>query len=293
MFYEGSALPKSKCNLSATGERSWQLANLTSVLADIPAVTGISLLIFDADGVLLDTPHKVAWMRAVNEYLGLAVSGIVDVPHDIPSEFYTRFIAGRTRSQGAESLLTFLNIFATAEEIGRLSQIKQRIFQQELERGNSRLFDDGIFLLNSLAANGVRIAVATASSNAKDILFRHLQEYPNLAGCVEVVVSPEFGSNLTNVSKKDLVGMVLELLEVDSRKAIFIDDSLDAVKSVAELGIFCVNLDRYPDDNRDYATAEDLVSINSLLQIEIVDGVLSIFHSNAIDVGWKRESSAI
>ena len=74
----------------------------------------ISAVIFDVDGVLLDSPHEAAWRQAL--------AGLVE-PGRLTGELYQAVVAGKPRLDGARAVLAALGVpedraedYATAKQ---------------------------------------------------------------------------------------------------------------------------------------------------------------------------------
>nr|MDO8063094.1 HAD family phosphatase [Candidatus Freyrarchaeum guaymaensis] len=129
--------------------------------------------IWDIDGVVLDSPHEMAWRETARK-----------PPWNVKSlstEFYFRYVASKPRLEGADNILRLKGVYErlgakTEEEkrriLIRFSTEKNEMIRELIRRGEFRLFRDAVLLLLRAKRSGVPQASASASKNAKDMLVR-------------------------------------------------------------------------------------------------------------------------
>jgi beta-phosphoglucomutase-like phosphatase (HAD superfamily) len=129
---------------------------------------GVRAVITDIDGVVLDTPHALAWRRALEELL--ARRGWEGTPLDAVG--YRRRIAGRSREAGARAALQLAGLPANTQNVTNLCEIKQGIFEQLVGAGRAQVFPDAGRLLFDCRAEGLPVVAASASRNVRGLLAR-------------------------------------------------------------------------------------------------------------------------
>jgi beta-phosphoglucomutase len=124
------------------------------------AVTGV---IFDIDGVLVDSPHEAAWRQALK--------GFAD-PARLTGDVYQADIAGRPRLDGARAALRTLGVPDADARAEEYAVVKQAILVSMIEAGKFAVYDDGRDFLVAAKQAGLRLAAASSSKNANRMLGR-------------------------------------------------------------------------------------------------------------------------
>ena len=124
-------------------------------------MTPITSVIFDVDGVLLNSPHEEAWRAALD--------GIAD-PSALTTAIYQSEIAGRSRLDGALHALTALGVPNAAALAGRYAEAKQAILAEMIADHRFTVFADGVMFLAALRGMDLRLAAASSSKNANTML---------------------------------------------------------------------------------------------------------------------------
>lgn len=121
-------------------------------------------VLFDLDGVITDTArfHFKAWSRLAKEKLNVT----------LPASFESD-LKGISRIDSMNRILKFAGMENeyTAEEVNELAQTKNELYLNEISKLTQADILPGIEnLLDELAANHVKLSVASASKNAPFIL---------------------------------------------------------------------------------------------------------------------------
>ncbi|GEL15334.1 beta-phosphoglucomutase [Pediococcus cellicola] len=121
-------------------------------------------VLFDLDGVITDTArfHFKAWSRLAKEKLNVT----------LPASFESD-LKGISRIDSMNRILKFAGMKNeyTAEEVNELAQTKNELYLNEISKLTQADILPGIEnLLDELAANHVKLSVASASKNAPFIL---------------------------------------------------------------------------------------------------------------------------
>ena len=119
----------------------------------------ISAVIFDVDGVLLDSPHEAAWRQAL--------AGLVE-PGRLTGELYQAVVAGKPRLDGARAVLAALGVPEDRAE--DYATAKQAVLSAMIAAGQFTVFDDGVAFLRDLKRRGLKIAAASSSKNANRMM---------------------------------------------------------------------------------------------------------------------------
>lgn len=135
--------------------------------------------VFDLDGVVTDTAkfHFQAWSKLAKEEFNL----------DLPASFETN-LKGISRTESLEAILKFGDLLDkySKEEVQNLANKKNDYYVEAINKLTKEDILPGISkLLTDLKANGVKLAVASASKNAPFIL-----EKLGLAHIFDAVADP-------------------------------------------------------------------------------------------------------
>lgn len=130
-------------------------------------------LIWDIDGVVVDSPHEEAWRQT-------AMKDPWNV-EDLTSDFYFAHVASRPRYEGANNILELKGVYErlgarTEEERRQLlqeySEEKNRLVGEFINAGKFRIYPDAVTLLLKSREKGILQAAASASKNARQMLVR-------------------------------------------------------------------------------------------------------------------------
>lgn len=130
-------------------------------------------LIWDIDGVVVDSPHEEAWRET-------AMKDPWNV-EDLSSDFYFAHVASRPRYEGGNNILEQKGVYErlgarTEEERHRLLQEyceeKNRLIGELIDTGKFRIYPDAVTLLLKSREKGILQAAASASKNARRMLIR-------------------------------------------------------------------------------------------------------------------------
>jgi HAD superfamily hydrolase (TIGR01509 family) len=120
-------------------------------------------VIFDVDGVIVDSPHERAWREALQ--------GFSD-PSRLTTALYQAHVAGEPRLAGASAVLKQLGVPDAARLSPLYAEQKQRRLLQLIEAGSFTAFPDALGFIQALRARGFRLAVASSSRNATEMMRR-------------------------------------------------------------------------------------------------------------------------
>ncbi len=118
-------------------------------------------VIFDIDGVVVETPHEQAWREAL--------TGFAD-PARFTTEFYQQNVAGKPRMDGALAALRALGVPNAETAVRAYAERKQRMIDELIAKRAFAVFPDAVRLLEALKAHEIRVAAASSSKNANPML---------------------------------------------------------------------------------------------------------------------------
>ncbi|HXA26332.1 MAG TPA: HAD family phosphatase [Acetobacteraceae bacterium] len=129
--------------------------------ADNTASRPLAAVIFDVDGVLVDSPHERAWREALQ--------GITD-PARLTTEIYQAHVAGKPRLSGARAVLEQLGVADAAQRAPLYAERKQRRLEELIKAADFTAFPDALRFVRAVEKLGLRLAVASSSKNANEMM---------------------------------------------------------------------------------------------------------------------------
>ncbi len=132
--------------------------------------------IFDVDGVLVDSPHELAWREALRQLMEDEWRDIRDQTSYTPERFtpavYQQVMAGRPRMAGARAALEYFRVPDVDRRAERYAAAKQQQILRLIEEGRFMAFPDALRFILAVKQMGIRVAAASSSKNAKLFLER-------------------------------------------------------------------------------------------------------------------------
>ena len=121
----------------------------------------LAAVIFDVDGVLVDSPHERAWREALQ--------GITD-PARLTTEIYQAHVAGKPRLSGARAVLEQLGVAGAEQRALIYAEHKQRRLEELIKAADFTAFPDALRFVRTVEKLGLRLAVASSSKNANEMM---------------------------------------------------------------------------------------------------------------------------
>lgn len=126
-----------------------------------PGAPCLTAAILDVDGVLLASPHEQAWREALQ--------GFSD-PTRFTSELYQSEVAGKPRLDGAVAALKALGVQDASDRADAYAVRKQARLEALIRTGQVTPFPDAVRFVQALKACGMRMAAASSSRNATEMM---------------------------------------------------------------------------------------------------------------------------
>ncbi len=190
-------------------------------LTRLPEIRGV---IFDLDGVLTDTSelHYRAWKRLADEE---------GIPFDREANEALRGVSRR------ESLMRLLGGRpATEEQIQEMMARKNRYYQTLLQGVTpANLLPGALELLEELRAAGVKVAIGSASKNARQVI-----EQLDIADRVDVIAD---GHSVTRPKPApDLFLYAAEQMGLPPEQCLVVEDAASGIEAALAAGMWTVGL---------------------------------------------------
>ncbi|MFL6267269.1 MAG: HAD-IA family hydrolase, partial [Actinomycetes bacterium] len=132
--------------------------------------------IFDVDGVLVDSPHELAWREAFRALMEGEWRDIRDqtswAADRFTSAVYQQLMAGKPRMAGARAVMEHFGVPDIDDRVDRYAATKQEQVIRLIEQGRFMAFADALRFILAVKHLGVRVAAASSSKNAKLFLER-------------------------------------------------------------------------------------------------------------------------
>jgi beta-phosphoglucomutase len=126
--------------------------------------------IFDVDGVLVDSPHELAWRESLRVLMQGEWRDIADHTTYRPEHFtqavYQQIMAGMPRMAGARAALEHYNVPDVERRIEQYAAGKQEHVVKLIEAGQFTAFADALRFILAVKGAGIPVAVASSSKNA-------------------------------------------------------------------------------------------------------------------------------
>jgi trehalose/maltose hydrolase-like predicted phosphorylase/beta-phosphoglucomutase-like phosphatase (HAD superfamily) len=137
---------------------------------------GFQGAIFDVDGVLVDSPHELAWREAFRALMEGDWRDIRDqttwTAERFTSAVYQQQMAGKPRMAGARAVMEHFGVPDIDARVERYAADKQEYVVRLIEQGRFVAFADALRFILAVKDLGIRVAAASSSKNAKLFLER-------------------------------------------------------------------------------------------------------------------------
>ena len=225
-----------------------------SPVIDRGPLSGLDALVFDFDGLILDT--ETSAYESTRE---------VFVEHglDLPLAEWQQFI-------GTADHLHWTDVLeqALGAAIDR-SEVRPRRDQRKLELLASEVVLPGVYDLLVEAAEG-GLGVAVASSSPAEWVGPHLERLDLAHRFAHVITRNDLGGDATRTKPApDLYRLALSALGADPARSVAFEDSPNGLAAAKAAGMFCVAVPGGITRGLDFSAA-DLV-VDSLAQVRLAD----------------------
>ena len=188
---------------------------------------GVTVLLFDLDGVLTDTAsvHQKAWKEMFDAFLRERDGEGFE---EFTSRDYERYVDGKPRYDGVRSFLEARGIEPEEALVTELGDRKNEAVQRKIREDGVKVFEGSRRYLEAARDAGLRRAVVSSSANTKEVL-----DVTGLAPLIEErvdgVVAKERG--LPGKPKPDTFLECARMLGAEPRQAAVFEDALAGVEA--------------------------------------------------------------
>ncbi|HEU4897290.1 MAG TPA: HAD-IA family hydrolase [Actinomycetota bacterium] len=132
--------------------------------------------IFDVDGVLVDSPHELAWRESFRRLMETEWREVRDQTNWTPERFtpavYQQVMAGKPRMAGARAAMEYFGVPDAEARAEQYAAAKQEQIIRLIEEGRFMAFPDALRFILVVKGMGLRVAAASSSKNARLFLER-------------------------------------------------------------------------------------------------------------------------
>jgi HAD superfamily hydrolase (TIGR01509 family) len=227
----------------------------------------LTACIFDVDGVLLASPHEQAWRDALD---GLADSS------RFTSSLYQADVAGKPRASGALAALRALGVPDAEHQAPQYAERKQARLEQLVANGDVAAFPDALRFVQAVAARGWKMAVASSSKNANDMM--RAIRLPSGQCLLDVFAANVCGRDLPR-GKPDPAIFQLAAAELQTApdQCLVIEDAPAGIQAARAGGMAALGVARNGDAALLHAAQADLI-VTSLDDVAIDRLAAGILH---------------
>ena len=138
--------------------------------------SGFRGVVFDVDGVLVDSPHEEAWREGLRQLMEGEWSDIRDqstyTPEAFTSHVYQTVMSGMPRYKGAQAALEYFGVPDAEQRSKEYGDSKQRMIVELIEKSQFHAYPDALRFVLAVKEAGLKIVAASSSKNANAFLQR-------------------------------------------------------------------------------------------------------------------------
>jgi beta-phosphoglucomutase len=131
---------------------------------------GFRGVVFDVDGVLVDSPHERAWREAFQELMDSEWRPVRErstyTPDRFTPEVYQQVMSGKPRMSGARAVLDFFEVPDAEGRVAAYADRKQKLMTELIGAGEFRAYPDALRFILAVKESGILVAAASSSKNA-------------------------------------------------------------------------------------------------------------------------------
>lgn len=234
---------------------------------------GLPAVIFDVDGVLVDSPHERAWQESLATLMAGPWSGFVGettyAPDRFTSEVYQTRLSGKPRMSGARSVLEYFGVPDVERHVGEYADYKQAQIESLIDAGEFVAYADALRFVSALKAHKVPLAAASSSKNANRFMVQiHLDDDGTLLDVFDANVC---GRDLKHGKPHpEIFLLAAEALGMPPERCIVVEDAAAGIAAAKAGGMHGLGIARFNDEDLLAAENADLV-VTSLDDVSLPD----------------------
>jgi beta-phosphoglucomutase-like phosphatase (HAD superfamily) len=240
--------------------------------------------IFDVDGVLVDSPHELAWREAFRALMESDWRDVREQTTWTPERFtpavYQEVMAGRPRMEGARAAMEYFGVPDVDTRIEAYAAAKQEHVVKLIEEGRFMAFPDALRFILTVKGAGIPVAAASSSKNARLFLERIRLDLFVAEQRIDCDFVPE-GMTLLELFDADISGRdfaqgkphpeifltAASELRVEPARCFVVEDAFYGLQAAKAGGMAALGLSR-ADDEELLAGAEPDLLVTSLDDVD-------------------------
>ena len=235
-------------------------------------MTPYRAVIFDVDGVLVDSPHEPAWRETLDDLMQTRWSALRSdtrwTPGGLSTRVYEREVSGRPRMDGAVAALEYFGVPGAAERAVEYADLKQARVQELIERGEFTAYPDALRFVVAARAAGLRLASASSSKNAAAMLAR--VRVPGAGYLLDCFDADTSGRDVPHGKPApDIFLTAAAELDVGPAACVVVEDAIAGVQAAKAGGMAAIGVARHDDGELLAGAGADLV-VEALDEIDVV-----------------------
>lgn len=233
-------------------------------------------VIFDVDGVLVDSPHERAWRETLQDLMAGPWRDLQPQTSYTPDRYttavYQEYVAGKPRMSGATAALDYFGMPDAAARAVEYAERKQAQVVTLIQAGQFTAFADALRFLLLVKAAGLKIAAASSSKNAGLFLRQiDLDRFAAEHGLHYDFIQP--GLTLLNVFDADVTGRdfahgkpdpeifvtAAQELAIPPERCVVVEDAGSGIQAAKAGHMAALGVARLHDEHLLHAAGADLV----------------------------------
>lgn len=236
---------------------------------------GFDAVIFDVDGVLVDSPHEAAWRESLTELMTVDWAEGPDsvrdrsswTPEAFSSEVYRQVASGRPRQDGARAVLDYFSVPDAEHRAVEYATRKQTLLLRLIDERRFREYADGVRFVVAARDAGIPVVAASSSKNAR----RFLSAVPVGDGVSLLELFDADVSGLEVAHGKpapDLFLAAAAAVAASPGRCVVVEDAISGIQAAKAGGMAAVGVARAGDAEELGAAGADLV-VSSLDELDV------------------------
>lgn len=239
-------------------------------------MTTVSLnaVIFDVDGVLVDSPHERAWRETLDELMRGVWSDLEPSTTYSPDRFdtklYQTLVAGKPRNDGARSILEYFHVPDATARAVTYAQEKQNKLVALIDAKQFRVYPDATPFVFDCLRLGLPIAAASSSKNAGQLLSSIFVDSP--PGSPHQTLLDLFTADVSGREvahgkpHPDIFIAAAQELHVAPEDCVVVEDAVSGIAAAKAGGMHALGVARF-DEDADLRNAHADLVVHSLDEI--------------------------
>ncbi|MGX6512592.1 HAD family hydrolase [Rhodococcus sp. SJ-2] len=235
---------------------------------------GFAGVIFDVDGVLVDSPHEQAWRESLAQLMTgpwRDVAGRTTwTPEGFTSRVYREVLSGKPRHAGALACLEHFLVPDARRREPEYSERKQAMLLEMIEAGRFDAYGDGVRFVLAVRAAGIPVAAASSSKNAHRFLRAiRLQDFGAGGGALLDVFDADLSGHDFARGKPDpeIFLTAADELGVPPERCVVVEDAVSGVQAAKAGAMVALGVARAGDEHELAQAGADLV-VTSLDEVD-------------------------